>query len=126
MPIRALRYLPALALMGCVTTTSGAPDPVAARLSAEGLSVRLANGTTCRGGPPPAGARRWSGALGGCPEGWRYFVELEDGTNPARFIVEAAFEALTIEDALAPFGTVTVVDAANQATVFISPPSRAG
>lgn len=125
MPIRALPLLPVLALAGCVAAT-GAPEPASARLSADGLSVRFANGMTCRGGTPPEGARRWSGALGGCPEGWRYVVELDSGANPARFIVEAAFEALTIEDALAPFATVTVVDPASQATVFVSPPSRAG
>lgn len=118
------RLLSVLLLSGCVATGGGggSPDPVSARLSAKGVSVRLADGTTCRGGPPPAGARRWQGALAGCPEGWVYFVELDERTNPARFLVESVLTALTLEDALAPVATLTVVNAANEATVFVSPP----
>jgi hypothetical protein len=123
------RLIPLMFLAGCVAAGGGggggegSTDPVSARLSAEGLSVRLANGTTCRGGRPPPGAPRWQGALAGCPEGWSYFVELDRRSNPARLIVETVLTALTIEDALAPFATVTVVDAAGQATVFASPPA---
>ncbi len=119
--------LPTLALAACVTTNgtptvSGSPDPVAARLSSDGLSVRLSNGATCRGGKPPEGARRWKGVLGGCPDGWTYVVLLDERTNPARFIVEAVLTTLTIEDALAPVGEVLVTDASGRTTVFASPP----
>lgn len=117
------RMLSVLFLAGCVATGGGgSTDPVSARLSSEGLSVRLANGTTCRGGPPPAGARRWQGELAGCPEGWVYFVELDERTNPARLVVEAVLTALTLEDALAPVATLTIINAENEATVFLSPP----
>lgn len=116
------RLIPLMVLAGCVAAggSGGGPAPVSARLSAEGLSVRLANGTTCRGGKRPEGAMRWQGVLGGCPEGWTYFVELDERSSPARTIVETVQATLTLEDPLAPFATLTVVDAANQATVLVT------
>jgi hypothetical protein len=120
------RLAPLLLLAACVTTApGGALDPVSARLSNEGLAVRMSNGLTCRGGAAPAGTRAWTGTLAGCPEGWRYRVALQDRTNPARFIVEAVLTALTLEDALAPAAEVQVFDPSGLATVFVSPPPPA-
>lgn len=121
-----LRFSPLLALAACTTiaTTSGAPAPEAARISSEGVEVRLSNGRVCRGGGQPEDARSWSGALDGCPDGWRYAVVLDARqTNPARYIVEAVLTALTIEETLAPFGEVMVTDAAGRVTIFVSPPA---
>ncbi len=119
------RLLPLILLAGCVTPEGGAA-PVSARLSDNGLTVRLNDGRTCRGGKPPEGTRRWSGPLAGCPEGWRHVVILEDRVNPARYLVEAVLTALTLEDALAPMAEATVIDASGRATVFVSPPPANG
>ncbi len=119
---RLLVLLP-LVLAACVATeapTTGM-SPQSVTLSRERLAVRMSNGQTCTGGVLTTGARSWNGPLAGCPEGWRFRVQLSDRTNPARFVVEEVMTALTIEDALAPRAEVTVTDPNNNATTFVSP-----
>jgi hypothetical protein len=121
--MRRLSVLLTLALVACTTTeapTTGM-SPREATLSSQKLTVRMSNGSTCVGGVLADGTRSWGGPLAGCPEGWRYRVQLSSATNPARFIVEEVLTALTIEDALAPRAEVTVTDPNNNATTFVSP-----
>jgi hypothetical protein len=95
----------------------GPPEPVAARLTAERLDVTLSTAQVCVG--------RWAqateGPLDGCPDGWRYAVTPETGTNPARILVGAVLEALTLDSLLVPRATVTVSDPQGRAWSFRSP-----
>ena len=115
---KSVWVLALVALSGCAMIRHADPVPVEARLWADRVDVRFSNARTCVGG--------WAGQsqspLGGCPEGWRVAVMPEEGTNPARVVVGAVLEALTLGDLLAPPASVTVTGPDGRTWSFVSPP----
>ena len=100
-------------LAGCAALP---PEPQAARLSAETLTVTLSDGTTCR---TPWATR---GRLDGCGPGFGYEVRLVENPNLLRRLAVGLFGALGAEGALAPMAEVVLTDGAGGTWRFVSPP----
>jgi hypothetical protein len=119
-PRRLLPVVAGLALSACAMAPA-ALRPISAQLTPEVLVVRMSDGRLCRGARPAEGG--WRGPLNGCPDGWRYAVDLDERTNIARALVEAVLTALTLEGALSPLAEVTVTGPDGRTTAFVSPPA---
>ncbi|MCU0829402.1 MAG: hypothetical protein MUE52_18945 [Tabrizicola sp.] len=107
-----------LALAGCVT--AGQPQvPQAARLSAEVLTVTLADGTVCRA--------NWAtvpvGRLDVCGPGFGYAVNVVEKPNALRQLWTGLTGALGAEGAVPPMAEVVITDATGRDHVFVTPPS---
>lgn len=111
-----MRVLIPLALLaGCAGLTD--PQPLAARLSADALTVTLTDGSVCR-----TGWQARQGRLADCGPGYDWQVEVVRDPNLLRQLAEGVFGALGAEGALAPMATVTLTDARGRAFRFASPP----
>ncbi|MBO6603600.1 hypothetical protein [Rhodophyticola sp.] len=109
----------ALALAAC---TVGPPRPLSVSLTDTTITVPMSNGTTCTDTAPPGAAAGWSGRLQGCPTAYAYTVEIDDRTNPVRYVLEEIFTALGGPDVIAPLATVTITDGTGRTRTFASPP----
>ncbi|NEX47826.1 hypothetical protein [Pseudotabrizicola algicola] len=113
------KLLACLVLAGCVGPLGGAPQPQAARLSAEVLTLTLTDGTVCR-------VTNWTvvpeGRLDPCLPGARYAVRLVENPNFLRQIWTGLTSALGAEGAVPPMAEVEITDAAGRSQVFVSPP----
>lgn len=106
-----------LALAGCVATGQP-PVPQAARLSAEELTVTLADGTVCRADWVAAPV----GRLENCGPGFGYSVRVIDNPNLLRQLFTGLTEALGAEGHVPPMAEVVLTDAMGRDHVFVSPP----
>lgn len=95
----------------------GQPRPQSLRLTAETLTLRLSDGTTCR----TAWAAAPAGRLQDCGPGYGYAVTLSPTTNPVRLLLEGIELALG-GHVLAPMAEVVITDPAGIDWVFASPP----
>jgi hypothetical protein len=107
-----------MALAGCATV-QGNPQPQAARLSAEVLTLVLTDGTVCRADWAAAGG---VGRLEGCGPGYGYAVRVVDNPNILRQLFTGLTEALGADGAVPPMAEVTITDPAGVDRVFVSPP----
>lgn len=107
--------IPLLLLAACAGIPT--PQPQAARLSPDLLTVTLTDGTACR-----ADWRVGAGRLDGCGPGYDWQVEVVRDPNLLRQLAEGVFAALGAEGALAPMAVVTLTDAQGRAFRFASPP----
>jgi hypothetical protein len=107
-----------MALAGCATVP-GNPQPQAARLSAEVLTLTLTDGTVCRADWAAAGG---AGRLEPCGPGYGYAVRVVDNPNILRQLFTGLTEALGADGAVPPMAEVTITDPAGVDRVFVSPP----
>ncbi len=107
-----------MALAGCATVQSN-PQPQAARLSAEVLTLTLTDGTVCRADWAAAGG---AGRLEPCGPGYGYAVRVVDNPNILRQLFTGLTEALGADGAVPPMAEVTITDPAGVDRVFVSPP----
>ncbi|HSF65444.1 MAG TPA: hypothetical protein VLA78_13720 [Paracoccaceae bacterium] len=107
--------IPLLLLAACAALPS--PQPQAARLSADTLTVTLTDGTACR-----ADWRAGAGRLADCGPGYDWQVEEVRDPNLLRQLAEGVLGALAAEGALAPMAAVTLTDAQGRVFRFASPP----
>ncbi|MES2914249.1 MAG: hypothetical protein V4753_03920 [Pseudomonadota bacterium] len=105
-------------LAGCVGAGQP-PVPQAARLSAEVLTVTLADGTVCRADWAAAGG---SGRFQDCGPGFGYAVNEVRDPNILRQLFTGLTDALDAEGAVPPMAEVVITDAMGQDHVFVSPP----
>jgi hypothetical protein len=105
-------------LSGCVGAGQP-PVPQAARLSAEVLTVTLADGTVCRA--------NWSvapvGRLEPCGPGFGYAVTVVEDPNLLRQLFTGLTAALGAEGHVPPMAEVVITDAMGRDHVFVSPPA---
>jgi hypothetical protein len=106
-----------LALAGCAAP-DGAPVPQAARLSAEVLTLTLADGTVCRANWAAAPV----GRLEACGPGYGYAVTVVENPNLLRQLFTGLTEALGAEGVSPPLAEVVITDATGRDHVFVSPP----
>lgn len=111
--MRAL--IPLVVLAGCAGLP--APQPQAARLSADVLTVTLTDGSVCR-----ADWRAGAGRLAPCGPGYDWQVEVVRDPNILRQLAEGALGALGGADLLAPMAVVTLTDPRGAVFRFASPP----
>jgi len=107
-----------MALAGCATV-SGNPQPQAARLSAEVLTLTLSDGTVCRA---PWADEGGVGRLESCGPGYGYVVRVVENPNILRQLFTGLTEALGAEGAVPPMAEVTITDPAGVDRVFVTPP----
>jgi hypothetical protein len=112
----------ALAALSIVTALAacavGPASPERVTLDADLLSVRMSDGSTCRGPAPASGFEAgWSGTLTGCAATYPYVVEIDPGTNPIRFVLQEILGDRIIR----PVATVTITDATGRDRVFQTP-----
>ncbi|NHB76129.1 hypothetical protein [Rhodobacter calidifons] len=105
-------------LAGCAAAGQP-PVPQAARLSADVLTLTLADGTTCRARWAEAGG---TGRMDDCGPGFGYAVRVVENPNILRRIFTGLTAALGAEGAVAPMAEVVITDARGRAHVFVSPP----
>lgn len=114
-PIALIAIATLTALAACAT---GPASPERVTLDADLLSVRMSDGSTCRGPAPATGADAgWSGTLTGCTSPYPYLVEIDPGTNPVRFILQEILG----DRIIGPLATVTITDATGRDRVFQTP-----
>lgn len=118
---RAL-ILPTAAALALAACTIGPPRPLSVSLTDTTITVPMSNGTTCTDTAPPGAATGWTGRLQGCPTAYAYTVEIDDRTNPVRYVLEEIFTALGGPDVIAPLATVTITDGTGRTRTFASPP----
>jgi hypothetical protein len=111
------RLIPILLLAGCVSAGQP-PVPQAARLSAEVLTVTLADGTVCRANWAAAPV----GRLEPCGPGFGYAVTVVENPNLLRQLFTGLTGALGAEGAVPPMAEVVLTDAMGRDHVFVSPP----
>lgn len=108
-----------LALAGCAGV--GQPQvPQAARLSADVLTVVLADGTVCRADWAAAGG---AGRLERCGPGYDYRVTVVEKPNLLRQFWSELTRALGAEGVVPPMAKVEISDGVESWT-FASPPPR--
>ena len=112
------KVLVLMALAGCAAPM-GTPQPQAARLSAEVLTLTLTDGTVCRADWAAAGG---VGRLEPCGPGYGYAVEVVENPNILRQLFTGLTEALGAEGSVPPMAEVTLTDAMGRDHVFVSPP----
>jgi hypothetical protein len=105
-------------LAGCVSAGQP-PVPQAARLSAEVLTLTLADGTTCRANWRAEGG---SGRLTNCGPGFGYSVREVTNPNLLRQLFTGLTEALGADGSVPPMAEVVITDAMGRDHVFVSPP----
>lgn len=105
-------------LAGCINAGQP-PVPQAARLSAEVLTVTLADGTVCRA----AWASAPVGRLEDCGPGFGYAVRVVEDPNLLRQLFTGLTEALGAEGHVPPMAEVVITDAMGRDYVFVSPPT---
>lgn len=106
-----------LALAGCAGIMQP-PVPQAARLSAEVLTVSLADGTVCRADWAAAGG---SGRLEPCGPGYAYRVTVVERPNLLRQFWTGLTQALGAEGVVPPMAKVEITGEGRSWT-FVSPP----
>jgi hypothetical protein len=106
-----------LALAGCVGAGQP-PVPQAARLSAEVLTLTLADGTVCRVNWTTAPV----GRLEPCGPGFGYAVNVVENPNLLRQLFTGLTSALGADGAVPPMAEVVITDANGRDHVFVSPP----
>jgi hypothetical protein len=113
---RVLASLLSVATLAACATGHATPQRV--MLDADLLSVRMSDGSTCRGpAPATAAPTGWSGTLEGCGSPYPYVVEIDPRTNPVRFILQEILG----DRVIGPLATVTITDASGRARVFQTP-----
>lgn len=112
----ALLVVPLLA--GCVRPMAE-PEPQAARLSTEVLTVTLSDGTVCRANWAAAGG---AGRLEPCGPGYDYAVREVEDPNLLRQLFTGLTAALGADGVVPPMAEVVITDAAGVQHVFVSPP----
>ncbi len=117
MPFRFV--IPGLAPLVLVACVMGSATPDQVELSANMLTVRMSDGSTCQGPAPSNGAEAgWSGQLQDCAWSYDYIVEIDEGTNPVRLILTEVFGDLGI---LSPLADVTIIGPDGRTRVFQTP-----
>ena len=104
-------------LAGCAALMQ-APVPQSARLSAEVLTVTLADGTVCRADWAAAGG---AGRLEACGPGYDYRVTVVEKPNLLRQFWTGLTGALGAEGAVPPMAKVEI-SAGGKVWDFVSPP----
>ncbi len=104
-------------LAGCAGF-GGPAVPVAARLSADRLTLSLSDGTVCRADWQATGG---AGRLETCGAGFDYRVTPVEKPNLLRQLFDGITAALGAEGVLAPMAVVEVSDAGRDWR-FVSPP----
>lgn len=104
-------------LAGCAGF-GGPAVPVAAKLSADRLTLSLSDGTVCRADWQADGG---AGRLEGCGDGFDYRVTPVGKPNLLRQLFEGVTAALGAEGILAPMAVVEVYGT-GRAWRFVSPP----
>lgn len=113
---RALATLAILTALAACATGPATPERVT--LDAALLSVRMSDGSTCRGPAPEGGAPTgWSGTLTGCAAAYPYVVEIDPGTNPIRFVLQEILG----DRIIGPLASVTIKNATGRDRVFQTP-----
>lgn len=107
----------AVFLAGCAGF-GGPAVPVAARLSADRLTLNLSDGTVCRADWRAGGG---AGRFEGCGAGFDYRVTPVEKPNLLRQLFEGITAALGAEGVLAPMAVVEVYGAGRDWR-FVSPP----
>lgn len=111
------KFLVLLALSGCMAAGQP-PVPQAARLSAEVLTLTLADGTVCRANWTAAPV----GRLEPCGPGFGYAVNVVENPNLLRQLFTGLTTALGAEGAVPPMAEVVITDAMGRDHVFVTPP----
>lgn len=109
----------ALPLLAGCAALQAPPQPQAARLSNERLTVTLTDGTVCRADWVAAGG---AGRLEPCGPGFDYRVTVEENPNLLRQVFTEITGALGADGVVPPMAQVVVTDAAGRAFTFASPP----
>lgn len=110
-----------LVLAGCAGSLSS-PQPQAARLSHDLLTVTLSDGSVCRAAWPAEGG---AGRLDPCGPGFSYAVTEVANPNPLRRMFTGLTDALDAEGTVPPMAEIVIADATGRTTVFVSPPAVA-
>lgn len=120
LPLAAFVLTAPVMLAACAT---GPAQPARATLSPSMLEVRMTDGRFCEGPAPALGAEDgWSGTFTGCPWAYDYTIDIDPGTNPIRFVVEAVAVALGAE--ISPVADIRITDTEGRQYRFVSPNSR--
>ncbi|MGC9368254.1 MAG: hypothetical protein ACP5DX_01825 [Paracoccaceae bacterium] len=113
-----------LAASAFARTEPGRPDSV--MLSRDRVVVGMSTGRRClglRAAGEPTGTG-WAGRLQGCAADYPYEVVLQEGANPLRLMLEAAFEALGGDGLLAPRARVEITGPEGRVWRFRAPGSE--
>ncbi|WP_136645052.1 hypothetical protein [Tabrizicola sp. YIM 78059] len=111
----------ALPVLMAACVAPGTPQPQAARLSAEALTLTLSDGTICRARWAEAGG---VGRMDDCGPGYGYSVRVVENPNVLRQLWTGLTGALGAEGAVPPMAEVVITDAMGRDHVFVSPPPR--
>ena len=121
MPRLTLLLAPLL-LAACAAGVT--PQPQAARLSADALTLQMSGGQNCRLPRAQAafdGPQGWGGPVQGCAGVARVEVALAPAIG-LRAAVEGLFAALTLDGLIAPLAEVRVISDTGRVFLFASPP----
>ena len=111
-------------LTGCAATE---PRPVEVSLDRRTLDLRLSDGSRCTAPvtPVPVEPRgttvRGTGTFAACARPFAYTVTGDPGTNPLRLVLEEAFTAIGLPDAIAPRATVEITAPDGGRWVYAAP-----
>jgi hypothetical protein len=123
--------LPDAFVLSLVVVVTGcavqAPRPVEVSLDRSALAMRLSDGSRCTAPVTPVPGRysttvAGAGTFADCAAPFRYTVTGDPGTNPLRFVLEEAFTAIGLPDAIAPRATVEIAAPDGRSWTFASPP----
>jgi hypothetical protein len=112
------KILVLMLLAGCAGVV-GNPQPQAARLSADVLTLTLSDGTVCRA---DWAAAVGAGRLDDCGPGYGYAVKVVENPNILRQLFTGLVAALGAEGVSPPLAEVVITDPAGMDWVFVSPP----
>jgi hypothetical protein len=118
-----MRWMIGILLLAGCAGQGQPPVPQAARLSADVLTVTLADGTICRADWAAAGG---VGRLEPCGPGFGYAVNVVENPNLLRQLFSGLTGALGAEGHVPPMAEVVITDATGRDHVFVSPPEVDG